>query len=105
MHKPKHITACDPRPGVHLHGTTALAVDQLIVKTRCKVNRAVGASTVCHNNLSTGRSRAQVPKKWSYQRRLVENWNNDRNVRETGGPAAMPNGTSNCHGIVRSHFC
>jgi hypothetical protein len=83
MNKPKDITVGDTRAGVHLPGTTAIALDNLITKSGSEPICAIGASTVCNNVLSFRRSLAQVLKKRSYQRRFVEYRNNDRNLHSS----------------------
>jgi hypothetical protein len=77
MDKPKDLPARGARAGIHLPGTTAIALNKLITKSGSEPICAIGASTVCDNDLSPGRSLAQMLKKWSYQRRFVEYRNND----------------------------
>jgi hypothetical protein len=80
VHEPKHVAAGSARAGVHLHRPIGLASNKLIAKPRGEINRVIGASAVSDNNLSSGRSLPQMLKKWSYQRRLVENWNDHREL-------------------------
>jgi len=81
MDKPKNVTARSARPGIHLYGPIGLASNKLIAKARGEVDRAIGTSAVRDNNLSSGRSLAQMLKKWPYQQRLIKNRNNDRELR------------------------
>ena len=80
VHEPKHVPAGSARAGIHLHGPIEFASNKLIAKARGEINRAIAASAVSDNNLSSGRPLAQMLKKWSYQRRLVENWNDHREL-------------------------
>jgi len=80
MHEPKHVAASSTRAGIHLLGPIGLASDKLIAKARGEINRAIGASPIGDNNLRSGRSLAQMLKKWSYQRRLVESRNDHREL-------------------------
>jgi hypothetical protein len=79
--KPKDVTIRGARAGIHLAAAIALALNKLITKTDGKPICAIGASAVRDNNLSSGHSLAQMFKKRSYQRRLVEYRNNDRELR------------------------
>jgi hypothetical protein len=63
VHEPKHVAAGNARAGVHLHGSIGLASNKLIAKARGEINRAIAASTVSDDNLSSGRSLAQMLKK------------------------------------------
>jgi hypothetical protein len=63
MYEPKHVTVSSARAGIHLHGPIGLASNKLIAKARGEINRAIGASAVCDNNLGSGCSLAQVLKK------------------------------------------
>src|SRR5438132_10237298 len=100
MNKPKDVTACSRGAGIHLHGTTAIALDKLIAKARGEVDRAIGASTVRDNYLSSGRSLAQMLKKWPYQQRLIKDRNNDRELRSNAFLRIA------CQiAITRSHLC
>jgi hypothetical protein len=75
--KPKDIPARGMRPGIHLRGTTPLALNKPIAEACCEISRVIGASTIGHNNFRSRRSLAQVREKSPYQRRLIENRNND----------------------------
>jgi hypothetical protein len=77
MDKPKDLPARAARAGIHLPGTTASALDKLITKSGSEPIGAIGAAAVCNNNLRFRRSLAQMLKKRSYQRRLIEYRNND----------------------------
>ncbi|HEY8649976.1 MAG TPA: hypothetical protein VIL70_03585, partial [Chthoniobacterales bacterium] len=61
---------------------------------------AIGASAVRDNNLSSGRSLSEVLKKCSYQRRLVEYRNNDRELRSNAFLQIAWQ-----MAITRSHLC
>jgi hypothetical protein len=80
MDKPEDLAARGARANIHLPGTTAIARDKLITKSGSEPICAIGASAVCNNNLRFRRSLAQVLKEWSYQRRLIEYRNNDREL-------------------------
>jgi hypothetical protein len=81
MDKPKNLPARGARAGIHLPATTAIALDKLITKSGSEPICAIGASPVCNNDLRVRRSLAQMLKKRSYQRRLIEYRNNDRDLR------------------------
>jgi hypothetical protein len=76
--KPKDLPARGPRANIHLPGTTAIARDKLITKSGSELICAIGTSSICNNNLCVRRSLAQMLKKWSYQQRLVEYRDDDR---------------------------
>ena len=80
MDKPKDVSVRSARAGIHLPGTTAIALDNLITKSGSKPICAIGASTVCDNDLSFRRSLAQMLKERSYQRRLIEYRDDDREL-------------------------
>jgi len=80
MDKPKDLPARGARAGIHLPATTAIALDKLITKSGGEPVCAIGASAVCNNNLRFRRSLAQVLKEWSYQRRLIEYRDDDREL-------------------------
>jgi len=63
MHEPKHVAAGSTCAGIHLHGSIGLASNKLIAKACGEINRAIAASTVSDNNLSSGRSLVQMLKK------------------------------------------
>jgi hypothetical protein len=78
MQEPENISAGRARAGVHLDRSAAFAgPNQLIAERDRKLVRAVGACTIDHNDFRSRRSRAQMLEKGAYQRRLIENWNND----------------------------
>jgi hypothetical protein len=80
MQKPQNIAACGIGSDVHLFRTAALAAaNNLIAEAFRQLGGAVSARAVCHNNFGFRRSLAQMSEKRPYQRRLVINWNNDRN--------------------------
>ena len=66
MDEPKNVTARSARTGIHLYGPIGLASNKLIAKARGEVDRAIGTFAVRDNNLSFGRSLAQMLKKWPY---------------------------------------
>ena len=86
--------------GIHLNGTTAIALDKLITKTGGEPICTIGASTVRNNNLSFGRSLAEMLKTWPYQRRLIKDRNNDREPRSNAFLR-----TPKAFGVTRSHPC
>ena len=63
MHEPKHVATGSAPAGIHLHGPIGFASNKLIAKARGKINRAIAASAVSDNNLSSSRSLAQMLKK------------------------------------------
>jgi hypothetical protein len=77
VHKPKDVAVRSAATSVHLYCSTALGHDNLIAKALCEISRAIGASTICDNNLSSRRPLTQLVKKWPYQRGLVKDGNND----------------------------
>jgi len=81
MDKPKDFPAGSACAGIHLHGATSLAFNELIAKFGSEPSRAIGASAVCDNDLRFRRPLAKVPKKRPYQRCFVKNWDNDRDSR------------------------
>jgi hypothetical protein len=81
MDEPKNLTARSACTGIHLYGPIGLASNKLIAKARGEVDRAIGTSAVRDNDLSFGRSLAQMQKKWPYQQRLIKDRNNDRELR------------------------
>src|SRR6266581_8159891 len=64
MDEPEDITARSARTGIHLYGPIGLTSNKLIAKARGEVDCAIGTSAVHDNNLSSGRSPAQMLKKW-----------------------------------------
>jgi hypothetical protein len=77
VHKPKDVAARSTATGIHLYCSIALGYDKLIAKAPREISRAIGASTICDNNLSSRRPVTQLVKKWPYQRGLVKDGNND----------------------------
>ncbi len=77
VEEPKDFPARGVRSCIHLRGTTSLALNKLIAETCSEVSRAIGASTIGDNDFGSRRSLAQVREKSPYQRRLIENRNND----------------------------
>jgi len=73
MDKPKDFPAGSPCAGIHLHGATSLAFNELIAKFGSEPIGAIGAAAVCDNDLRFRRSLAQMLKKRPYQRCLVKN--------------------------------
>ncbi len=63
VHEPKHVASGSARASIHLHGPIGLASNKLIAKARGEINRTIAASTVSDDNLSSGRSLAQMLKK------------------------------------------
>ena len=80
MDKPKDLPARGERAGIHLPGTTAIALDKPITKSGGEPICAIGASAVCNNDLRFRRSLAKMLKKRPYQRRLVKNRDDDRDL-------------------------
>jgi hypothetical protein len=81
--KPKDLAVGDTRSGVHLDSPTPPALHKLITKSPRKISRAVGTFTVGNYDLGFGRSLAQTSEKRPYQRRLVENRNDNRYFHST----------------------
>jgi hypothetical protein len=67
-----------------LYGAIALAQHKLIAKPRREISRAIRASALGDDNFSASCSLAQLSQEWSYQRRLVEDRNNDRDLHRNG---------------------
>jgi hypothetical protein len=100
MDEPKDVTARSARTGIHLYGPIGLASNKLIAKARGEVDRAIGTSAVRENDLTLGRSLAQVLKKWAYQQCLIKDRNNDRELRSHASLRIA------CQmAITRSHLC
>lgn len=100
MDEPKDVTERSTRTGIHLYGPIGLASNKLIAEARGEVDRAIGTSAVRDNNLSFGRSLAQMLKKWTYQQRLIKDRNNDRELRSNAFLRIA------CQmAITRSHLC
>ena len=94
------LTACSGGTGIHLCGSTAVAFNKPIAKARGEVDRAIRASAISDDNLRFGRAVAQVLKKWSYQRRLIEDRNNDGQLRSN-----VFLGIARQVAVTRSHLC
>jgi hypothetical protein len=75
--KPKDIPVRGVRSCIHLRGTTPLGLNKPIAETCSEVSRAIGTFTIGDNNFGPRRSLTQVREKSPYQRRLIENRNND----------------------------
>ena len=81
MQKPQNIAACGIGSDVHLFRTAALAApDNLIAKALCQLVCAVSARAIDDNNFRPTGSLAQTREKRAYQRRLIEDWNNNRDL-------------------------
>ena len=81
VQEPENIAAGRARPGVHLFRTAALvAPDKVIAQPRRKLIRAVGARAIDHNDFRSTRSLAEMLEKRAYQRRLVKDRNNNRDL-------------------------
>jgi hypothetical protein len=80
MDKPKDVAARSPRTSIHLSRPTTLTYNKLIAKAPCEVGRAVGASTVHDNDLRSSCPLTHVSKKRLYQRRLIDDWDDDRSL-------------------------
>ena len=78
--KPKDLPVRGVRPGIHLPGTTPLALNEPIAEACREISRPIDASTVGDNNFGSRRSLAQMLKKRAYQGCLVKNWNDDREL-------------------------
>jgi len=81
MQKPQNIAACGIGSDVHLFRTAALAApDNLIAKSLRQPVGAISARAIDDNNFRPTGSFAQVRKKRLYQRRLVKDRNNNRDL-------------------------
>jgi hypothetical protein len=78
--KPKDLPVRGMCPGIHLHGTTPLTRNKPIAMTCSDFSGAIRTSAIGNNDFRSGRSLAQVREEASYQRRLVEDGNNDRKL-------------------------
>jgi hypothetical protein len=81
VQEPKDLAARGAAASIHLYCSIALVHDKLIAKTPSEIGRAIRAFTICDNNLCSWRSFAQLVKKWPYQRCLIKDRNNDRELR------------------------
>ena len=81
MQKPQNIAACGIGSDVHLFRTAALAApDNLIAEALCQLVGAVSARAIDDNNFRSTSSLAQIRQKRAYQRRLIKDWNNNRDL-------------------------
>jgi hypothetical protein len=81
MQKPQDIAACGIGSDVHLFRTAALAAaDNLIAEALRQLVGAVSAYAIDDNNFRPKGSLAQTRKKRAYQRRLIEDRNNNRDL-------------------------
>jgi len=78
--KPKDLPVGRIRPTIHLPSTAALGLHKSITKVGSKLSCAVGASTIGDDNFGSRRSLAQMLKERAYQRCLIKNWNDDREL-------------------------
>ncbi len=68
------------RPAIHLVGTAALALNKSIAKVGSALSGAICASAIGDDNFGSRRSLAQMREKSPYQRRLIKNRYNNRNL-------------------------
>jgi len=81
MQKPQNIAAGGIGSGVHLFRTAALAApDNLIAEALRQLVGAVSARAIDDNNFRSAGSLAQIREKRAYQRRLIKDGNNNRNL-------------------------
>ena len=81
MQKPKNIAACSIGSEVHLFRTAALAApDNLIAEAFRQPVGAVSARAIDNNNFRPTGSLAEIRQKRAYQRRLVKDRNNNRDL-------------------------
>jgi hypothetical protein len=80
VQKPKGVASCGACAEVQLLAPIALAHHNLIAKACCQISRSIRASAICNNDFRSRRPLAQMCKKLAYHWRLVENWNNDRDL-------------------------
>ena len=81
MQKPQDIAACGIGSDVHLFRTAALAAsDNLIAEALRQLVGAVSARAIDDNNFRSRRSLAQMREKSPYQRCLIKNRNDDREL-------------------------
>src|ERR1044071_4913360 len=78
MQEPENIAPRHAGAGVHLYRAAAFAApNELMTEPRRKLIRAVGACAIDHDDFRASRSLAQMLEKRAYQRRLIQNRNND----------------------------
>jgi hypothetical protein len=81
MQKPQNIAACGIGADVHLFRTAARAApDNVIAEALRQSVGAVSARTIDDNNFRPTGSLAQIREKRSYQRRLIKDRNNNRDL-------------------------
>ncbi len=81
VQKPQNIAACGIGSGIHLFGTAALAApDNLIAEALRQLVGAVSARAIDDNNFRPTGSLAQIREKRAYQRRLIKDRNNNRDL-------------------------
>ena len=81
VQKPENIAACGISSDVHLPRTAALAAsDNLIAEALRQLIGAVSARAIDDNNFRPTGSLAQIREKWAYQRRLIKDRNNNRDL-------------------------
>ena len=81
VQKPQNISSCDAGSGIHLFGTAALAApDNLIAEALRQLVGAVSARAIDDNNFCSTGSLAQIREKRAYQRRLIKDRNNNRDL-------------------------
>jgi hypothetical protein len=80
VNEPKDVAARGTRASIHLYCPIAFGYDKLIAKPLRQIARAVGASTIRDNDLRSNCPLTHVSKKRLYQRRLINNWDDDRNL-------------------------
>ena len=78
VQKPEDIAACRIGSNIHLPGTAArAALDNVIAKALHQPVGAVSARAIDDNNFRPTGSLPQIRQKGSYQRRLIEDRNNN----------------------------
>jgi hypothetical protein len=103
MQKPQNIAACGTGSDVHLFGTAAIAApDNLIAEALRQLVGAVSARAIDDDNFRPTGSVAQVRKKWAYQRRLIKDRNDYRNLHSNSFPIAF-NAVN--HEVARLCYC
>src|SRR5258707_14111238 len=81
MQKPQDIAACGIGSDVHLFRTAALAApDNLIAEALRQLVGTVSARAIDDNNFRPTGSLAQFREKRAYQRRLIKDRNNNRDL-------------------------
>jgi hypothetical protein len=78
MQKPQNIAACGIGSGIHLFCTAAIAAsDNLSAEALRQLVGAVSARAIDDNNFRSTGSLAQIREKRAYQRRFIEDRNNN----------------------------